>query len=175
LDAVEFGLRAFFALVFAVSAGSKLRAPQGFRLGIEGYGVPSNVSRIAAPSVIVAEIVAVGLLLQPWLPPFAGMAWCLCLLSMFAVAQGVAMAKHRQVDCNCFGAGEAVSVWTIARTAFLWGAAGVGTVVALVRPYPTFVPDAAVGSALALGVVLLAATATLAFTAVAILRQPLPR
>jgi uncharacterized membrane protein YphA (DoxX/SURF4 family) len=101
----EFSLlacRLLLAVVFLFAGATKLADPIGFRKALRDFGVPAGLARFMLVLLPLTEL-AVAAALVP-----ASVAWyaacgALGLLGIFLMAVGVAMARGRKPDCNCFG------------------------------------------------------------------------
>ena len=93
-----------FALLFAVAAVHKLRAPRSFTETFSGYQVlPQFLAAPVSTLVPVLEgLTAVGLLLEP--AREAASAAGSALLLVYAAAMGVNLLRgRRSLDCGCLG------------------------------------------------------------------------
>lgn len=100
---VTLAARVLLGLVFMAAALPKLADPPGFAKAIWGYGL--------FPAWSLSPLA----LVLPWLELACGMALCLgfwvraaalwigALLLSFCLALGINLARHRPVDCGCFG------------------------------------------------------------------------
>ena len=110
------------ALVFAVSAASKMRSWPEFAGAVQNYRLlPSAAVRPFAYALPVVETaVAGGLLVGPTRPYAAATA--VALLALFALAMGINIARgRRHIDCGCFRAAfrQPLSWWLVSRNAML--------------------------------------------------------
>ena len=114
--AVVLALRVALGAVFVYAAWTKLRQPwELFAMSIDAYQVlPDWAVRVVARTLPWAEL-AIGLTLMAgrWLRVSAGAA-SLLLLVFFALMVR-AYVKGMQIDCGCFGLGDAISARTLAR------------------------------------------------------------
>jgi uncharacterized membrane protein YphA (DoxX/SURF4 family) len=101
---IDLTLRTALALLFAVAALHKLRAPGRFRAILDDYRlVPAALGPPAAVLVVAAELAVAAALLVPALRPVGG-ALAALLLGAYALAIGVNLARgRRDIDCGCAG------------------------------------------------------------------------
>jgi hypothetical protein len=97
--------RILIALVFAVSAISKLRGASAFRSfesATGAMGVPARLVRPAAVTVVAAEVAAALLVA---LPPggLVGLSVTVGLLIAFSVGIALALRRGSRASCACFG------------------------------------------------------------------------
>ena len=105
LRVTELGLlaaRLLLAFVFLLAGATKLVDPVGMRKTWVEFGFPVVLARPIVVLLPVLEI-AVGVLLIPTTLAWYGAWGALGLLTAFAIAIGVAMARGRKPDCRCFG------------------------------------------------------------------------
>ena len=105
LRVTELGLlaaRLLLAFVFLLAGATKLVDPVGMRKTWIAFGFPVVLARPIVVLLPVLEI-AVGVLLIPTSLAWYGAWGALGLLTAFAIAIGVAMARGRKPDCRCFG------------------------------------------------------------------------
>lgn len=102
--------RLALALVFALSAGSKVRSPMAFAAFRRSAGqlaaIPDRLATPSAAAVIVAEVVTAAMVLVPSLA-LAGEALAMCLLLVFTAILARAVARGVYATCHCFGSGSA--------------------------------------------------------------------
>ncbi|MGN9838417.1 MauE/DoxX family redox-associated membrane protein [Nonomuraea sp. H19] len=107
------------AAVLLVAALGKLRDVRGFARSVAGYQVlPGVLAGPAAVAVLVAELLAAGLLLVPdgrrWGAVVAGV-----LFAAFLAAMASVLRRGMAVDCGCFGGRDLVGAGTLVRTGLL--------------------------------------------------------
>ncbi len=90
-------------LVFLLAALPKLADPPGFAKAIWAYGLvpPWGLNPMALVLPWLELICGLALLTGHWTR--AAAAWSAALLLSFALALGINLARHRPVDCGCFG------------------------------------------------------------------------
>ena len=114
--AVVLVLRVALGAVFAYAAWIKLRQPwELFAMSIDAYKLlPYWAVVVVARTLPWAEL-AIGLVLMVgcWLRVSAGAASLLLLV--FFVLMVRTYLKRMQIDCGCFGLGDAISVRTLVR------------------------------------------------------------
>ena|ERR1035441_1645282 len=114
--AVVLVLRVALGAVFAYAAWIKLRQPwELFAMSISDYGVlPDWAVRVVARTLPWAEVlIGLALMAGRWLRVSAGAA-ALLLLVFFGLMVR-AYATGMEINCGCFGPGEAISVRTLVR------------------------------------------------------------
>lgn len=133
-DTSEWVIAQYFAqivlcTIFIQSLIVKLRDPSGFQESIKNYHlIPNRYSGVAASVIVLAEAIAIILLvLHPILPMF-GFSLSIALLSLFSLA--IASALHRRIDltCGCFGQASLTNHLDLLRNAILICIAILGTV-----------------------------------------------
>ncbi|MEV4576542.1 MauE/DoxX family redox-associated membrane protein [Nonomuraea jabiensis] len=105
--------------VLLIAALGKLRDVPGFARSVAGYQVlPPGLAGPAAVGLLVAELVAAGLLLAP-----GGRRWgalvAAVLFTTFLAAMASVMRRRMAVDCGCFGGHDPVGAGTLLRTGLL--------------------------------------------------------
>ena len=95
-------VRILFACVFAVAGMAKLADREGSRRAMVGFGVPGRLVAPLAIFVPLAEI-AIAVALLPGASARAAAVGAAALMTLFAIAVGVALARGRKPDCGCFG------------------------------------------------------------------------
>ena len=126
LRAVALALRIALGAVFVYAAWTKLREPwELFAMSIDAYKVlPYWAVLVVARTLPWAEmLIGLALMAGRWLRVSAAAA-SLLLLVFFALMVR-AYAKGMQIDCGCFGPGDAISVRTLVRdggllAGYLW-------------------------------------------------------
>jgi uncharacterized membrane protein YphA (DoxX/SURF4 family) len=107
--ALSLGLSLLLGGVFVSAALPKLRHPKGFLLTVLEYRIlPEGTSRLYARIVPPFELLAALLLFAGVAVRPAALLLGLLLLS-FLIAVGVNLARGRDLDCGCFGSGQAKS------------------------------------------------------------------
>jgi uncharacterized membrane protein YphA (DoxX/SURF4 family) len=126
--------RIVLGAIFVYAAYVKLRDPwQLFAMSIDSYGVlPLGMAETAAHVIPWIEL-AIGLMLIAgiWLR-ISGTIVSLMLLTFFTLMVR-AYAKGMQINCGCFGPGEAISWKTLLRDGALAGAAVAMTALAFLK------------------------------------------
>jgi uncharacterized membrane protein YphA (DoxX/SURF4 family) len=116
-------LRLALGAVFAYAAWTKLRQPwELFAMSIDAYKVlPYGAVLVVARTLPWAELL-IGLLLMAgrWLRVSTAAASLLLLVFFGLMVR--AYAKGMQIDCGCFGLGDAISPRTLARDGALLAA-----------------------------------------------------
>ncbi len=134
IDTLWMALRLAVAVVLLVAAIPKLRDLPGFAGDLGRYRlVPGPVLRPAAGLVVLAELLAAGLLVAG--SP-AGFWLAGGLFALFAAAITSALARRLAIPCGCFGGGDVVSRTALARVALLLGASVTGVALGLTGPAP---------------------------------------
>jgi uncharacterized membrane protein YphA (DoxX/SURF4 family) len=114
--AVVLALRVALGAVFVYAAWTKLRQPwELFAMSIDAYKVlPYWAVLAVARTLPWAELaIGVALMVGRWLRVSAGAASLLLLV--FFVLMVRAYVKGMQINCGCFGLGDAISPRTLAR------------------------------------------------------------
>ncbi|MED7955121.1 MauE/DoxX family redox-associated membrane protein [Streptomyces sp. BE303] len=147
------GGRCVVALVFAVSALAKLRAPGDFASALRAMAVVPR--RLNRPVVIAVPLVEAAVALLVWLPgPVATWAFAAAggLLALFAAVLVSVLWRRIDVSCPCFGAaGVPVGRAHVVRNLLLAGVAAAG-LVASTAPDPGGLEPAAVALVLLVAV-----------------------
>ncbi|MFF4622252.1 MauE/DoxX family redox-associated membrane protein [Nonomuraea jabiensis] len=138
------------AAALLIAAVGKLRDVHGFARSVAGYQVlPAGLAGPAAVGLLVAELVAAGLLLAPggrrWGAVVAGV-----LFTTFLAAMASVMRRRMAVDCGCFGGHDPVGAGTLLRTGLLLVLAVTAVLTGPVAFAPLQLPVAAVLLGLAL-------------------------
>ena len=113
---VALALRVALGAVFVYAAWTKLRQPwELFAMSIDAYKVlPDWAVLVVARTLPWAEmLIGLALMAGRWLRISSAAASLLLL--MFFVLMVRAYIKGMQIDCGCFGPGDAISVLTLAR------------------------------------------------------------
>ena len=113
-------LRIVLAAVFVYAAWSKLRQPWLlFAMAIDAYGVLPQWAVMALARALPWFELVLGILLLTgiWLRHTATVASA--LLAVFFAVMLRSYAKGLQIDCACFGFGEAISLKTLLRDGLL--------------------------------------------------------
>jgi methylamine utilization protein MauE len=106
MEYVRAGCAALFAVVFAVSAWSKLRDFRGFAHSVPDLApVPARWVTPVSVTVVAAESATAVLVL---IPATATLGFALALALMLAFIAGIAHAlrRGRRTSCRCFGASD---------------------------------------------------------------------
>jgi methylamine dehydrogenase accessory protein MauD len=102
LDALAFFARYLLVGTFLLAGVTKLLDLAGSRTALEGFGLPSWMSRPGAVFLPIAELLVAAALLLPstfvW-----GALGAIGLLVLFVVGAAVNLALGRTPDCHCFG------------------------------------------------------------------------
>ncbi|MFG1874754.1 MauE/DoxX family redox-associated membrane protein [Sphaerisporangium sp. NPDC049003] len=103
---IDVGCRALIALVFIVSATSKLRGRERLRAFAESLPalvpVRAGQARSLAPAVALAELAIVPLVVTPFTAS-VGCVLAFALLAGFTVAIAAVVRRGRTATCRCFG------------------------------------------------------------------------
>ena len=107
MEYVRAGCAALFAVVFAVSAVSKLRDLRGFARSVPDFApIPARWVNAVAVAVVAAEAATVVLVLVP-ATATVGFALALGLMLAFVAGIAHALSRGRRTSCRCFGASTA--------------------------------------------------------------------
>lgn len=121
------GVRIALGAVFIYSGAIKIAAPQDFADSIATFRmVPAYLIHIIALGLPVFEVLLGGMLIVGWMVRPAALA-VLVLTGIFAVALVQALFRGLEVDCGCFGSGEASAgnIWvSLGRDVVLMAGAG---------------------------------------------------
>jgi len=130
--AVRAVLRASLALLFAVSAAHKLRAPRVFAAQLAAYRLlPAAAARPCAFALACAEIATAALLAAT---SAAGAVGALLLLALYSGAVAITLLRGRDaIDCGCGFAPRPLGAGLLARNALLGAAALAAALPALPR------------------------------------------
>jgi len=120
LPIVALVLRVALGAVFLFAAWSKLQQPWAlFAMTIDSYGIfPEAGAVFIARSLPWVELALGLLLISGKFARIAASAASLLLLVFFALLVR-SYVKGMQIDCGCFGIGEALTLRTLARDAIL--------------------------------------------------------
>lgn len=95
-------LRHFVAWWWLAAVWGKLRSWPGFRTELAtSFGVPAGAAALAAPALILLELLAAALVIGP--ASGAGMLLSLVLMSSFSAVLGYQFMARGIVRCSCFG------------------------------------------------------------------------
>ena len=113
---VRLALRLLLAAVFLYAAYTKLRQPWLlFAMSIDSYQLlPQWAVLFVARTLPWMELLLGLLLASGYVLPYAALATSAQLLVFFSI-MARAYAKGLGIDCGCFGAGEALTGWSLAR------------------------------------------------------------
>ena len=97
---------------------------RGCRRALQSFGIPERLVAVAAVFLPITEL-TIAISLIPTRTAQLGGLVSLVLLSVFAVAIAINLAKGRQPDCRCFGklSSNSISSGTLVRNLRLMGAA----------------------------------------------------
>ncbi len=129
-------LRLMLGAVFVYAAWTKLRAPWLlFAIAVDAYGVlPQWAVMVVARTLPWAEL-AIGLwLILGKLPRLVSAGAALLLLGFF-VLMVRSYLSGIEIECGCFGPGDAISLRTLARDGALLGASLALTFLALKKKF----------------------------------------
>jgi len=155
-------IRAALALLFAVSALQKLRAPAAFADAVREYRLLP--ARLALPFAAGLMVLELGLGIGAFMGNATALLGIVALLLLYSVAIAINLRRGRvDIDCGCGGArhGRPLSLWLLVRNG---GLAALGVLALLpVVPRPLGLLDAfAIGAALIVASALYAASENLA-------------
>ncbi|MCA2185644.1 MauE/DoxX family redox-associated membrane protein [Nonomuraea cavernae] len=159
MDYPAIGCACLVALVFALSAWSKVRGRAAFREfaaatrvlagSVRARGISDSVARTTALVVVVAEAATALLVAVPYTAR-AGFALAVVLLTGFSVAIAASLRRGVSTSCRCFGASSApLSGRHLVRNGVLLAASVAGLVTAggqLGSPHPGGIAIAAVAA-----------------------------
>jgi len=133
-------LRSLLALVFFVSALTKLADRGGFKSALRSFGVPERLQPALVLLVPVLEL-AIGIGLLPAASAWLAAAGALGLLIVFTVAIAAALVRGRRPECHCFGQFSSAPVtWkTVLRNGALMVATAAIVIMGTARPEPSLV------------------------------------
>ena len=128
-------LRVLVGIVFLVAAYAKLKDPWAlFAMSIDSYGIlPLRWVEIAARTLPWFEVL-LGVVLIAGVFPRLATATGTLLMLVFISAMAWAKLHGKQIDCGCFGPGEAVGFWSILRDASIGVALLFVTVMSFWKP-----------------------------------------
>ena len=117
---------------------------RGCRRALQSFGIPERLVAVAAVFLPITEL-TIAISLIPTRTAQLGGLVSLVLLSVFAVAIAINLAKGRQPDCRCFGklSSNSISSGTLVRNLLLMG---VATFVVWRAPYSRLSVTAWLGS-----------------------------
>jgi hypothetical protein len=155
--------RCLLAVVFAVSAASKVHGPAAYRAFAASLGWIRPARAVPAVAfLLTAAEIAIPPLLLPARTALAGLALAGAVLALLAAGVALAVGRGLGAACRCFGAGDRPLRWAHAvRNAVLAtvaligvaGAAGPGRAAAGYGPLPAGLPGPAAVLAALAGVV----------------------
>lgn len=113
---------------FALSGSGKLRNLPAFERAITDFKIlPEGLVKVAAPSLVIGELIVVLLLLFGGRFLLPGFLLAILLLLMFSIALLSVLARELQTPCNCFGSSaEPVSRFDVLRNLGFVGCALLG-------------------------------------------------
>jgi uncharacterized membrane protein YphA (DoxX/SURF4 family) len=130
-------LRLVLGALFVYAAWSKLRQPWAlFALSIDAYGLLPEPAVIAVARTLPWAELLLGALLASGRLLRVSAAAASALLVFFLAVMIRSYFKGLQIDCGCFGVGEALSWRTLARDATFLAASLALTLLAFRRPQP---------------------------------------
>ncbi len=109
-------LRVGLGLMFVYAAWTKLTMPWiQVAMIVEGYQLlPAWAVELVAKTLPPAELVlGLWLIVGKWLPLAASASSAILLVFMVVLVRS--FAKGMQIECGCFGAGDPLSAYTLAR------------------------------------------------------------
>jgi Methylamine utilisation protein MauE len=110
------------ALIFAISFGSKLGSRTAWQAYLRSIrhsrALPESLAEAAAVGLAVAEAATVCLLIVPPTRSIGSAVACL-LSAALTVSVAVAVARHSDARCQCFGSGGRLSPVHLVRNAML--------------------------------------------------------
>ena len=95
-------LRLLLALIFTVSALSKLADRGGFKSGLGSFGVLEGL-RAPVSVLIPVLVLAIAIELLPAASAWVAAAGALALLVVFTVAIIASLLRGSRPECHCFG------------------------------------------------------------------------
>lgn len=113
---VSLSVRGAFALLFAVSAIEKSKAPGIFFFHLEQYQLlPKSLLLVTGASIVLLELGIATLLVTPFY--YEGVLFGALLLSVYTGAILINLLRGRiWMDCGCLGTeGEGLSYWLVIR------------------------------------------------------------
>ena len=128
-------LRVLVGLVFVYAAYVKLRDPWAlFAMSIDSYGIlPLRWVEFVARALPWFEMLLGVWLISGYFQRVATGTGTLLILG-FICAMAWAKLHGKQIDCGCFGPGEAIGVWSILRDASIGAALLFVTVMSFWKP-----------------------------------------
>ena len=128
-------LRVVVGLVFVYAAYVKLRDPWAlFAMSIDSYGIlPLRWVEFVARTLPWFEALLGVVLISGYFQRLATGTGTLLILG-FICAMAWAKLHGKQIDCGCFGPGEAIGVWSILRDASIGAALLFVTVMSFWKP-----------------------------------------
>ena len=128
-------LRVVVGLVFIYAAYVKLRDPWAlFAMSIDSYGIlPLRWVEFVARTLPWFEALLGVVLISGYFQRLATGTGTLLILG-FICAMAWAKLHGKQIDCGCFGPGEAIGVWSILRDASIGAALLFVTVMSFWKP-----------------------------------------
>ncbi|HWP84632.1 MAG TPA: MauE/DoxX family redox-associated membrane protein [Terriglobia bacterium] len=113
--------RLFLGALFLYAGYAKLREPFLFEMAVDSYQLLPPWGVIAVARTLPWLEAALGLaLLVGWQLPYFASFTCL-LLGFFLSLMAISYARGVEATCGCFGLGEPVGPYTLARDAALFG------------------------------------------------------
>jgi len=140
LRIVTIVLRVLVGLVFLVAAYAKLKDPWAlFAMSIDSYGIlPLRWVEFTARTLPWFEaVLGVALIAGVFQRVTTGIGTL--LMVAFIGAMAWAKLHGKEIDCGCFGPGEAISVWTVLRDASIGAALLFVTLMSYWKPRPSSV------------------------------------
>lgn len=134
-------LRLALGAVFVYAAWVKLREPWLlFAMSIDAYQVLPQWAVLAVARTLPWAELALGLLLIVGRLPRLATVTASALLTVFFALMVRAYLRGETIDCGCFGPGEAISPWTLARDGSLLAGAVLLAILSFRRSHPPSVP-----------------------------------
>lgn len=173
MDGFTILLQIGLAVVLAVAGVGKLLDLAGARQAMRDFGVPDRYAALGGPALPVAELLLAAGLLFPATARWAALLAGLLFLA-FIAGIGWNLRQGRQPDCHCFGQihSEPAGWQTLARNTVLVLATGIVVWRGGLNPVGWLADLSTAGRlGAALGIVILAVTAALAWLLYQLMRQ----
>jgi hypothetical protein len=137
-------LRLLLAVMFSVSAVTKLADREGFKSALASFAVPEGLQAPARVLIPLLELV-IGIGLLPAVSAWAAAVGALGLLVVLTAAVAANLLRGRRPECHCFGqlSSAPVSWRTVLRNVVLMVAAAAVVFIGTDNPRPSLVGWAA--------------------------------